>query len=295
MIQTEVPALRYLVQMRIVEFQDWHTPPPSDDDDDFPGRRDCDSDSGDNNYNGYWPGFVESGGGGSCPRTTRYCGAGDPRLGRGPTFEPRQRRSTAVMVGLFSCPVQPVAPMPCSPVASRIPREGASREPVSVAGEADVGHPRCSPSPVKPLLADPMSDEACVNAPENWVQCASLEQLHSVDRDPRARRTSPSVPRKSSRRLLYDDFDKLAGRQLFRRPAIDGPPFLFEPSTSQAEDVVPRSPEDLYLSGPEDNLNSGPSSPRAQANKGPEIHLDTPALADGPPTPPRYSPLSYIR
>ena len=27
-IHDEVPALRYLVRIRIVEFQDWHTPPP---------------------------------------------------------------------------------------------------------------------------------------------------------------------------------------------------------------------------------------------------------------------------
>jgi hypothetical protein len=54
----------------LVEFQDWHTLPPSDDDE-FYGSGGSDSDSGDSNYNGYWPGFTDSGGTGVRPRTTR--------------------------------------------------------------------------------------------------------------------------------------------------------------------------------------------------------------------------------
>jgi hypothetical protein len=60
-IQDDVPALRYLVRLRIIEFQDWHTPPPSSGDDYYPGG-DSD-DSGDSNYNGYHPGFSTGGGG----------------------------------------------------------------------------------------------------------------------------------------------------------------------------------------------------------------------------------------
>lgn len=65
-IHDEVPALRYLVCLRIIEFQDWHTPPPSSDKE--MGARDSD-DSGDSNYNGYHPGFA-TGGGGARLRTT---------------------------------------------------------------------------------------------------------------------------------------------------------------------------------------------------------------------------------
>jgi hypothetical protein len=39
--------VRYLVRLRLIEFQDWHTPPPSSDED-YGGRSDDDNDSGDN-------------------------------------------------------------------------------------------------------------------------------------------------------------------------------------------------------------------------------------------------------
>ena len=71
-----LPALRYLVRLRIVEFQDWHTPPPSFDDDYGVGDEE---DSDDSNYNGWHPGF----GGGARPRMTCFAGPTEPRLGRG--------------------------------------------------------------------------------------------------------------------------------------------------------------------------------------------------------------------
>lgn len=60
-IHDELPSLRYLVRLRLVQFQDWHTPPPSSDDD--MGRDDDDDrfDSDDSNYNGWCPGFGGSG------------------------------------------------------------------------------------------------------------------------------------------------------------------------------------------------------------------------------------------
>uniref|UniRef100_K3XPU8 CCHC-type domain-containing protein n=1 Tax=Setaria italica TaxID=4555 RepID=K3XPU8_SETIT len=57
-IKSHLPALRYLVRLRIVEFQDWHTPLPSSDDG-YDGRGGDSDDSGDSNFNGYWPGFSE--------------------------------------------------------------------------------------------------------------------------------------------------------------------------------------------------------------------------------------------
>lgn len=59
--------------------------PPSSFDD---GYGDDDSDSGNNNYNGYWPVFYDRGGGGPWPWTTRFGGDHDPRLGHGsgPSF-----------------------------------------------------------------------------------------------------------------------------------------------------------------------------------------------------------------
>jgi hypothetical protein len=127
-IHSEVPALRYLVRLRLVEFQDWHTPPPSNDDD-FYGGRGSDTDSGDSNYNGYWPGFTDSDGAGVRSRTTRFGGDGDPSLGRGsgPSFQPRQHESI-IRVGQFCCPVvSPRGAIPCPLGGNRIPTQGATR------------------------------------------------------------------------------------------------------------------------------------------------------------------------
>jgi hypothetical protein len=91
-IHDEVPALRYLVRLRLIEFQDWHTPLPSSDDGmDFSGE---DRDSGDNNYDGYHPGFNGGGNGSSRPRMTLFSGADEPWLGRdsGPAFHARESR-----------------------------------------------------------------------------------------------------------------------------------------------------------------------------------------------------------
>jgi hypothetical protein len=87
-IHDEVPALRYLVRLRLVEFQDWHTPPPSSDNEFVAGD---DSGSGDSKYNGYCPGLWEGDGGPSWPRTMRFGGEDDLLLGygSGPTFWPR--------------------------------------------------------------------------------------------------------------------------------------------------------------------------------------------------------------
>jgi hypothetical protein len=113
-IHDEVPALRYWVKIRLVEYQDWHTPPPSSNDED-PDRDDSD-DSGDSNFNGYHPGEdAGSGGGRRRPWTSCFGNAGDPALrpGLGPACRPCGSRQT-VTVGHVICPlVEPRAPMPC--------------------------------------------------------------------------------------------------------------------------------------------------------------------------------------
>ena len=77
-IHDEVPMLCYLVHIRLIEFQDWHMPSTSSNDGmDFGGD---DSDSGDNNFNGYHPGFS---GGSLWPRMTRFYGLDELRLGHG--------------------------------------------------------------------------------------------------------------------------------------------------------------------------------------------------------------------
>nr|TKW07544.1 hypothetical protein SEVIR_7G314200v2 [Setaria viridis] len=87
-IISELPALRYLVRLRIIEFQDWRSPITSSDD----GPGDDDDDSGDScHYNGYWPGVDDRGRSSSWPTTVRVAGEGDPGVGSGwgPTFRTR--------------------------------------------------------------------------------------------------------------------------------------------------------------------------------------------------------------
>jgi hypothetical protein len=125
-IHDEVPAQRYLVRLCLIEFQDWHTPPLSDDDDYV--YCDSDSDNGDNNYNGYWPSFTNSGSAGSWPRMMCFGAEQDPRLGREfrPTFQPRQV-ANIIRVGEFHCPVMSLHDaIPCLPFGSRISTEGAT-------------------------------------------------------------------------------------------------------------------------------------------------------------------------
>lgn len=105
---TELPALRYLVRCRVVEFQDWSVTRHTSDDDDGHGRPDDDDedDSGDSNHNCHHPGLDYGGRRLSWgPKSVRLAGAGDdaPSLGngRGPTF--RSRRT--ILVGSFACPV----------------------------------------------------------------------------------------------------------------------------------------------------------------------------------------------
>lgn len=80
----ELPGLRYLMRLRIVEYQDWNTPSASSDDGDHVGGAAADDDSGDSNYNRYHPG-LDDGRSRRDPRTVRFAGAGDdaPYLGRG--------------------------------------------------------------------------------------------------------------------------------------------------------------------------------------------------------------------
>lgn len=105
---TELPALRYLVRCRVVEFQDWSVTRHTSDDDDGHGRPDDDDedDSGDSNHNRYHPGLDYGGHRSSWgPKLVRLTGAGDdaPSQGNGrwPTF--RSRRT--ILVGSFACPV----------------------------------------------------------------------------------------------------------------------------------------------------------------------------------------------
>jgi hypothetical protein len=177
-IHDEVPALRYLVQLRLIEYQDWHTPPPSSDDEMFYGGES--SDGGDSNYNGYHPGF----GGGARPRTTRFGGDSDPRLGRGSGSAFRARESRcAIVVGDVTCPIPPRGTMPC--------RTGVSMHAVQATrvndavAQVDFQPPSyCSPSLVKLKAFDPMLSEAALCTPRKGVSLCS-GRAHSIDLCPR--------------------------------------------------------------------------------------------------------------
>jgi hypothetical protein len=193
-IHDEVPALRYLVRLRIVEFQDWHTPPPSSDDELGYGNDDSDDDSGDSNYNGYHPGFVASGGAGARPRTSRFAGPDEPRLGpgHGPSFRARESRQP-IVVGDFCCPVvSPSGAMPCRAAGSGFPATRGTRVEESMEDQFDFEPVLAgSPSSVKMPVVDPMVDEAALFTPRTQHQAADdSDTPHSIDIWPRAGRSA---------------------------------------------------------------------------------------------------------
>jgi hypothetical protein len=103
-VHDSLPGLRYLVHIRIVEFQDWNSQPTSVDED---YRRDDSEHDGsdDSNHNRRHPGLDQGGDGYRGPRTVRCAGAtdADPRLGGrcGTSFMPRR----TVIIGTIACPV----------------------------------------------------------------------------------------------------------------------------------------------------------------------------------------------
>lgn len=174
----EVPALHYLVRLRIMEFQDWHTPPPSSDED--YGYND-DEDSDDTNYNGFHPGFGDGGGTGARPRKTRFAGPDEPRLGRGsrPTFRAREARQAVVVVD-FCCPViSPRGAMPCRAAGSGFCATPRTRVDERMEATFDF-EPMClgSPSSIKLPAVDPMVDEAALCTPRQEV--SDSDAPHSI-------------------------------------------------------------------------------------------------------------------
>lgn len=251
--------------MRLVEFQDWHTLPPSDDDDDYGGGGSGPG-SGDSNYNGYWPGFSDSGGAGARPRRTRYGDAADPRLGRGsgPRFLPRQQER-GIMVGLLCCPVvSSQAAMPYSSSGSRIPGQGTPRVAGPFVEEVDfIGAPTRSHSPIKLMAADPMCVEASLCKSPKAVPAAVAERTKSIDQDLRPRRTPLASPKGAICGIIDRDFNLLMGRALCFTTVEDGPSFLYEPTaTLLPTHHAPSLETELYLSGPDEALSSRPLSPR---------------------------------
>jgi hypothetical protein len=227
-IHDEVPALRYLVRLRLIEFQDWHTPPPSSDDGmDFAGD---DSDSRNSNYNGYHPGFNSGGGRRPRPKAVRFGGNDDPRLGPGygPAFRAWETRHS-IIVGELTCPIlEPRGAMPCRSGVSAFQAEQSTRVDVAVEERFDFQLQRaCSPSPVKLVALDPMLSEAALCTPRKGVS-PSAEHAYSIDLCPLGRQVS-RIPRRGLVGIALDaDVELLAGRMTsLRCGTADGPECLF--------------------------------------------------------------------
>jgi hypothetical protein len=214
-IHDEVPALRYLVRLRIIEYQDWHTPPPSSDEEmDF---GDDDSDSGDSNFNGYYPGFREggSGGGRRRPRTTRFGRSDEPRLGpgSGPACRPRDSR-LSIVVGKWECPVASFRGALHFP--GNTAEDDAHFPRIAAQGglQFDSVCPRqCSPSPVKTRAWDPMLVEACLSTPQRASSAGDVQaEKNSIDDWPGCGHDTFRSGRGLIRKAIDDDFELLAGR-----------------------------------------------------------------------------------
>jgi hypothetical protein len=268
-IHDDVPALRYLVRIRLVEFQDWHTPPTSDDEDGFLGAGPDDDDSDDSNFNGFHPG--EGGGGrGPRPRTTSFAGDSDPRLGRGsgPGF---LARGTRASIGAFACPVaSPRGSSPWTFSSGQVADKGTRVDQRFGPEDAEVTR-CCSPHSVKTAANDPMVDEAALCTPLRAARDRASLPCNFLDDCP-LRTQSASSHRGLVGGALVNDLDLFPG---LSRPGVffvnglgpsgsrlDGARTAQAPLFSDAE-----AAETLFLSGPEEG-GSGPSSPRPPNERG---------------------------
>ena len=283
-IHTEVPTLRYLVHIRIVEFQDWHTPPPSSSDEDDI-HRDDDSDSGDSNFNGYHPREQPSGGGGRRPRNTCYGASEDPRLnnGWGPAFRAREAKPV-IRVGDVACPVASVGGAPCRIFGSRIPAarrtwETCSPDMLAVSSAGGTGGSHTVISTVD----DPMRVEAALSGGLPVTPVTTEVCPHTVDIFPHKR--SPNhCSQGYSGRILDLEFERWVAlaRQLKLGPlyapeAMTGfGPHRFDDNASKVDRGLPVE-VNLYLSGPED-ICSAPNSPRGAQEDGSLLGLPAPPI-----------------
>lgn len=103
---TELPALRYLVRCRVVEFQDWSVPRHTTDEDSANGRDDS-SDDGDDNHNRRHPGLDDRG------RRTSWvpspCASSTPGMMHRPWAQaggcPFAHARAMIVVGSLACPI----------------------------------------------------------------------------------------------------------------------------------------------------------------------------------------------
>lgn len=185
-VHDEVPALRYLVRIRLLEYQDWHTPTSSLNDDEFNGAGE-DTDSDDSNHNRRHHRFNRGDGRGSLPRTTRFAGDDEPRLGSGygPAFQ-SQAVGLEVLVRSVRCPIPSLSgSLPCHGAGSAFLGTLATRVDEPMEPKADFVHmPHSSPSSVKLPSFDLMEDEAVLCMPQRGVRACDDRVLHSIDACP---------------------------------------------------------------------------------------------------------------
>lgn len=130
------------------------------------------------------------GGGGSRPRTTRFGGTRELRLGRGfgLAFRAWESRSAIQARGVV-CPIISLrGAMPCRGYSSRIPAAGTTRVESPMVKQVDYAlQQTSSPSPVKCSVADPMLVEAALCTP--WLLVSTYKaRMHSIDVLPRGSR-----------------------------------------------------------------------------------------------------------
>ena len=266
-IHDEVPALRYLIRLRFIEYQDWYTPPPSSDDEMDYG--DDDSDSDDSNFNSYYPGFCDggSGGGRRRPRTTRFGRSDEPRLGpgSGPACRPRDS-SYAIVVGKWECPV-------VSPRGALLYASGAARRVTEFTRVAALGGqpfdpdcpPRCSPSPVKTRALDLMLVETSLCTPQKAISACEVQaEKNSFDCWPGVGQETLRSGRGLIQTAIDDYFELLVGR-LARIKCTSGVDLDLSFYRDMNQEPVHGAPRllgdevDLCMFGPEGS--SGPNSP----------------------------------
>lgn len=253
-IHAHLPALRYPVQLRIVEVQDWHTPPTSSDDEAGWGRRDEDDDSGDSNYNGYHPGLDDHRSRSSrAPRTLRFGNAGNgggPTLGGGygPTFRPRQN---GIVVGDVLCPLPQLIAReasggrtkPAQSVDTTVQTQCAGPVPTPVRPDvAQVVTASADPplvggaltkDPIQGKKPDPMDEEAAMQVSIPMIQPSLTAAMAPVDADPAAAVARSGGIRGFLEPMLVGDVGLMAGvgKGKLLDPC-DGPALLLVPKST---------------------------------------------------------------
>lgn len=238
-VLNKLPGLRYLVRLRVVEYQDWSTPPPSFDEEGRDFHREEDSDSSGHNRRHPWLDDRSGWPRGPGYRSYRLADRDDaaPELGgrRGLTFQPRRD----VMIGTFSCPIVPSrccskSGRPCLELTAPATVDIVASDenlPTTETDDSTVGHiTRTETDPTRyfdPMLLDDDIARPPDSAPIKFDVALIDDVVMDVDR-------SVDAAHSFIADQLHDDLSLLVGNVNIRRAMVDDAVLLTMPCANDA-------------------------------------------------------------